>query len=108
MLYLDTFTYQLEEDNWKNAGKQAHDRNLHDDFEDVLLVISWIFRHLDVVIEEERTAESIQDNHALWTETHTKTYDSKKQTVQNNGDGVISKNLMLVMLFSTCTHSHLN
>jgi len=94
MLYIDTFTYQLEEDNWKNAGKQAHDRNLHDDFEDVLLVISLILRHLDLVIEEERTAESIQDNQALWMETHTKTYDSKNQTVLKIMEVVLSQRIL--------------
>lgn len=78
MLYIDKFTYQLEEDDWKNAGEQAHDRNLHDDFEDVLLVISLIFRHLDLVIEEERMAESIKDNQALWTETHTQKHMTVK------------------------------
>lgn len=63
------FAYQLEKDERKDDSKEAHDGNLHDDFENVVLVICWIHWHLDVVIQKEGMAKSIQDNQSLLTQS---------------------------------------
>ena len=58
-------TYQLEEDEGKDGGDEAHEGNPHDDFEDVVFVKGLVLRDLDLFVQQERTAEGVQHDHRL-------------------------------------------
>lgn len=59
-------TNQFNIDERKDAGEETHYRHSHYNFENMASVIGLIFRQLDVLIQEERMAEPIQDNNRLW------------------------------------------
>lgn len=58
-------THQLEEDEGKDGGDEAHEGHPHDDFEDVVFVKGLVLRDLDLLVQQERTAEGVQHDHRL-------------------------------------------
>lgn len=58
-------TNQLEEDEGEDAGDEAHERNPHDDLQDVVLVEGLVLRDLDLLVQQEGPAEGVQHNHRL-------------------------------------------
>lgn len=58
-------TDELEEDEGEDAGHEAHERDPHDDLEDVALVEGPVLRDLDLLVEQEGAAEGVHHDHGL-------------------------------------------